>query len=74
MILFYVKDFLKNDQVLLFSKSKILKLPRTYLSYPKYCDSKLRRKNYALKLERNGIIRLAGYLDMKKKVMLHFLR
>ena len=42
------------------------------------CDtqgySKPARKDYTIKLKRNGIMKLPNYLDIEENVVLHFLR
>ena len=42
--------------------------------YPKYCYSKPGRKDYTIKLKRNGVLRLPNYLVIEENVVLRFLR
>ena len=47
----------------------------TYWGYPKYCYSKLGRKDYTIKLKRNSVMRLPNYLDIEENVVIwSFLR
>ena len=61
-----MKDFFKKDQILYFPRAKYWSYPEHILSYPKYCYSKLRRKDYTLKLKSNSIMRLLVTLTWRK--------